>query len=68
MKQPPYNCQDCTEINPAIAQVGEVADAMLMYASALNKSIASGNPNPTGSQISDLAVGVFEGEPMHTTA
>ncbi|PIO75414.1 ligand-binding protein, receptor family [Teladorsagia circumcincta] len=61
MKQPPYNCQDCTEINPAIAQVGEVADAMLMYASALNKSIASGNLNPTGSQISDLAVGVFEG-------
>ncbi|KAK6062161.1 hypothetical protein COOONC_00167 [Cooperia oncophora] len=61
MKQPPYNCQDCTSVDPAVAQVGEVADAMLMYALALNKSIAKGNLNPTGAQISDYAVGSFDG-------
>nr|CDJ94537.1 Extracellular ligand-binding receptor domain containing protein [Haemonchus contortus] len=61
MKQPPYNCNDCTNIDPAIALVGEVADAMLMYALALNKSVAAGNPNPNGSDLVDRSVGVFEG-------
>ncbi|VDO75558.1 unnamed protein product [Haemonchus placei] len=61
MKQPPYNCNDCTNIDPAISLVGEVADAMLMYALALNKSIAAGNPDPNGSELVVRSVGVFEG-------
>uniref|UniRef100_A0A7I5EBS6 Guanylate cyclase n=1 Tax=Haemonchus contortus TaxID=6289 RepID=A0A7I5EBS6_HAECO len=61
MRQPPYNCTDCENIDPALSQVGELADAMLLYALALNRSIAAGVPNPTGSQLVQFSKGEFEG-------
>ncbi|VDM72710.1 unnamed protein product [Strongylus vulgaris] len=61
MKQPPYNCNDCTDIDPTVSQVGELADAMLLYGLSLNKALASGIAKPTGTDIARFAVGTFEG-------
>ncbi|KAK6753731.1 hypothetical protein RB195_012989 [Necator americanus] len=61
MKQQPYNCSDCTDINPVTSQVGELADAMLLYALALNRSFTSGITKPTGTQLARFAVGSFDG-------
>ncbi|KJH42824.1 ligand-binding protein, receptor family [Dictyocaulus viviparus] len=77
MQQPPFNCTDCNAIDPArceficiikkeyyqnTSQVGELADAMLMYANALNRSIAAGISNPTGTELVKFSTGEFEGE------
>ena len=43
------------------SQVSELADAMLLYALALNKSISAGYPNPTGTELAQFASGTFEG-------
>ncbi|VDO94614.1 unnamed protein product [Heligmosomoides polygyrus] len=43
------------------SQVGELADAMLLYAITLNRSIAAGLQNPTGRQLVPFSVGYFEG-------
>ncbi|EYC01582.1 hypothetical protein Y032_0106g3768 [Ancylostoma ceylanicum] len=61
MTEPPYNCNDCTDIDPTVSQVGELADAMLLYAVALNKSLASGIAKPTGTDLARFAMGTFEG-------
>ncbi|KIH59801.1 hypothetical protein ANCDUO_09957 [Ancylostoma duodenale] len=44
-----------------MSQVGELADAMLLYAVALNKSLASGIAKPTGTDLARFAQGTFEG-------
>ncbi|ETN87055.1 hypothetical protein NECAME_01212 [Necator americanus] len=61
MLKPPYNCSDCTTIDPSVSQAGELADALLLYAITLNKSIAAGVLNPTGSELVQFAKGSFEG-------
>ncbi|VDM57589.1 unnamed protein product [Angiostrongylus costaricensis] len=61
MLQPPYNCTDCDDIDPATSQVSELADSMLLYATALNRSIAAGLPNPTGYELVHFAKGSFQG-------
>uniref|UniRef100_A0A158PAA4 ANF_receptor domain-containing protein n=1 Tax=Angiostrongylus cantonensis TaxID=6313 RepID=A0A158PAA4_ANGCA len=123
MRQPPYNCTDCNDIDPAngsrrtmvtictynaralasefsieellmqarriscmvevsrteyymgkerawvgpenqpksTSQVGELADAMLLYANALNRSLEAGLSNPTGKEMVKFAMGTFEG-------
>ncbi|CAJ0592016.1 unnamed protein product [Cylicocyclus nassatus] len=61
MRQPPYNCGDCNDIDPTVSQVGELADAMLLYGLALNRSLKSGIAKPTGTDIARFAVGTFEG-------
>uniref|UniRef100_A0A158P7I8 ANF_receptor domain-containing protein n=1 Tax=Angiostrongylus cantonensis TaxID=6313 RepID=A0A158P7I8_ANGCA len=61
MLQPPYNCTDCDDIDPATSQVVELADSMLLYAIALNRSIAAGLPNPTGHELVHFALGSFQG-------
>ena len=38
--------------------MGPLGDALLLYAYALNRSIAAGNPNPTGSEICNVAKGM----------
>ncbi|PIO73312.1 hypothetical protein TELCIR_04719 [Teladorsagia circumcincta] len=43
------------------SQVGELADAMLLYALALNRSKEAGIENPTGSQLVQFSKGEFEG-------
>ncbi|RCN48266.1 adenylate/guanylate cyclase catalytic domain protein [Ancylostoma caninum] len=44
-----------------MSQVGELADAMLLYAVALNKSLASGIAKPRGTDLARFAQGTFEG-------
>ncbi|RCN51966.1 ligand-binding protein, receptor family [Ancylostoma caninum] len=61
MRQPPYNCPDCDSIDPATSQVGELADAMMVYALALNRSIAAGLRNLTGTELVHYSKGSFEG-------
>ncbi|KIH58367.1 ligand-binding protein, receptor family [Ancylostoma duodenale] len=61
MQQPPFNCSDCTSIDPGFSQVGELADAMMLYALTLNRSIAAGFPNPTGTELVHFSKGTFEG-------
>ncbi|KAK6754096.1 hypothetical protein RB195_013228 [Necator americanus] len=61
MLQPPFNCSDCTTIDPSTSQVGELADALLLYAFTLNKSIAAGISNPKGSELAQFSKGSFEG-------
>ncbi|KAL6741093.1 hypothetical protein Aduo_014383 [Ancylostoma duodenale] len=61
MQQPPFNCSDCTSIDPGFSQVGELADAMMLYALTLNRSIAAGFPNPTGTELVHFSKGAFEG-------
>ncbi|KAJ1358943.1 Receptor-type guanylate cyclase gcy-22 [Parelaphostrongylus tenuis] len=61
MRQPPYNCTDCNDIDPATSQIGELADGMLLYAIALNRTLASGILNPTGDHVAHFAQGSFEG-------
>ncbi|CAJ0591357.1 unnamed protein product [Cylicocyclus nassatus] len=45
----------------ASSQAGELADAMLLYAYALNKSLTAGYVKPTGSQLAPYAKGTFQG-------
>ncbi|PIC30826.1 hypothetical protein B9Z55_021935 [Caenorhabditis nigoni] len=56
--RPPFNCPNCTNISPTISQVGPLGDALLLYAYALNRSIAAGIPNPTGTQFCNIAKGM----------
>ncbi|EGT33023.1 CBN-GCY-22 protein [Caenorhabditis brenneri] len=56
--KPPFNCQNCTNISPTVSQVGPLGDALLLYAYALNRSIAAGNTNPTGSEFCNVAKGM----------
>ncbi|VDM58285.1 unnamed protein product [Angiostrongylus costaricensis] len=61
MREPPYNCTNCDDIDLSTSQVGELGDSMLLYAIALNRSIAAGLPNPTGSELVNFAKGSFQG-------
>ncbi|VDL84587.1 unnamed protein product [Nippostrongylus brasiliensis] len=61
MKEPPFNCDNCTDIDPATSQVGEVADALLLFAIAMNRSLSSGVKAPKGIDLAKSSVGVFEG-------
>ncbi|EYC08171.1 hypothetical protein Y032_0067g3 [Ancylostoma ceylanicum] len=61
MQQPPYNCADCTSIEPGVSQVGELADAMMLYALTLNRSITAGFPKPSGTELVHFSKGTFEG-------
>ncbi|CAD6193362.1 unnamed protein product [Caenorhabditis auriculariae] len=57
----PFNCPLCTNISPNDSMVGQLADAMLLYAYSLNKSITAGIEQPSGTTISDLSRGTFNG-------
>ncbi|KAJ1349128.1 Receptor-type guanylate cyclase gcy-22 [Parelaphostrongylus tenuis] len=61
MREPPYNCTDCDGIDPTVSQVSELADAMMLYAVALNRSLAAGLSNLTGSELANFSTGQFEG-------
>ncbi|KHJ80931.1 hypothetical protein OESDEN_19388, partial [Oesophagostomum dentatum] len=41
--------------------MSELADAMLLYALARNRSTSAGYPNPTGTELAQFASGTFEG-------
>ncbi|CCM09401.1 Receptor-type guanylate cyclase gcy-22 [Caenorhabditis elegans] len=56
--RPPFSCPNCTNIDPTVSQVGPLGDALLLYAYALNRSIATGNPNPTGTEFCEVAKGM----------
>ncbi|CAI2352479.1 unnamed protein product [Caenorhabditis sp. 36 PRJEB53466] len=56
--QAPFNCANCTSIDPLVSQVGPLGDALLLYAYALNKSITQGIPAPTGAQFCEVAKGM----------
>ncbi|VDL70321.1 unnamed protein product [Nippostrongylus brasiliensis] len=45
----------------ATSQVGEVADALLLFAIAMNRSLSSGVKAPKGIDLAKSSVGVFEG-------
>ena len=74
-KEPPFYCDNCTDIDPVrdrkpdntllqtSSQLGELADAMVLFAKALNVSIANGNPEPTGTQLASITAGMnFSGK------
>ncbi|PAV79766.1 hypothetical protein WR25_07922 [Diploscapter pachys] len=61
LKLPPYNCAKNCTISRESSQAALLADAMMLYAYALNKSAAAGIPNPTGSQLADNARVTFQG-------
>ncbi|VDM57590.1 unnamed protein product [Angiostrongylus costaricensis] len=52
---------DIKIMNQSTSQVGELADAMLLYANALNRSLEAGLSNPTGRELVKFAKGSFEG-------
>ncbi|CAI5451904.1 unnamed protein product [Caenorhabditis angaria] len=58
----PFNCPSCNDIDPVSSQVGQLGDALLLYAYALNRSMAAGKPTPTGTELCDYARGLnFKG-------
>uniref|UniRef100_A0A158PAA5 Guanylate cyclase n=1 Tax=Angiostrongylus cantonensis TaxID=6313 RepID=A0A158PAA5_ANGCA len=61
MREPPCNCTDCDDLDLSISQVGELADGMLLYAIALNRSLAAGLSNPNGKELVNFARGDFQG-------
>ena len=44
-----------------ISQVGDLGDAMYLFARALNLTMASGKLNPGGREIARMAPGQFKG-------